>query len=81
MEYRELGRTGVRVSELCLGTAFRSQDDEQTCVRIIERALDHCVLLPGPAVHASMVAVACASGFKQCCALMESQLAWLTLLA
>jgi aryl-alcohol dehydrogenase-like predicted oxidoreductase len=40
MEYRELGRTGVRVSELCLGTAFRSQDDEQTCVRIIERALD-----------------------------------------
>ena len=30
----------MRVSQLCLGTAFRSQDDEQTCVRIIERALD-----------------------------------------
>ena len=40
MEYRELGRTGVRVSELCLGTAFRSQEDEQTCIRIIDRALD-----------------------------------------
>lgn len=40
MEYRELGRTGVRVSAMCLGTAFRSQDDEQTCVRIIDRAID-----------------------------------------
>ena len=40
MEYRDLGRTGVRVSPLCLGTAFRSQEDEQTCVRIIDRALD-----------------------------------------
>ena len=40
MEYRELGRTGVRVSELCLGTAFRSQEDEETCIRIIDRALD-----------------------------------------
>ena len=40
MEYRDLGRTGVRVSPLCLGTAFRSQEDEQTCVRIIDRAID-----------------------------------------
>ena len=40
MEYRDLGRTGVRVSPLCLETAFRSQEDEPTCVRIIDRALD-----------------------------------------
>ena len=32
MEYRPLGRTGIRVSSLCLGTAFRAQDDEATCV-------------------------------------------------
>jgi aryl-alcohol dehydrogenase-like predicted oxidoreductase len=40
VKYRELGRTGVLVSELCLGTAFRSQDDESTCIRISERARD-----------------------------------------
>ena len=40
MEYRELGKTGVRVSAMCLGTAFRSQEDEPTCIRIIDRALD-----------------------------------------
>ena len=40
MEYRPLGNTGVKVSELCLGTAFRGQDDESTCIRVIDRALD-----------------------------------------
>jgi aryl-alcohol dehydrogenase-like predicted oxidoreductase len=40
MHYRPLGNTGVKVSELCLGTAFRGQDDEQTCIRVIDRALD-----------------------------------------
>lgn len=40
MEYRFLGRTGVKVSPICLGTAFRSQEDEQTCIRVIDRAID-----------------------------------------
>lgn len=40
MHYRPLGNTGVKVSELCLGTAFRGQDDESTCIRVIDRALD-----------------------------------------
>jgi 1-deoxyxylulose-5-phosphate synthase len=40
MEYRPLGNTGVKVSELCLGTAFRAQDDEQICMRVIDRAID-----------------------------------------
>lgn len=40
MNYRELGRTGVRVSPVCLGTAFRSQEDEDVCVRVIEHAID-----------------------------------------
>jgi aryl-alcohol dehydrogenase-like predicted oxidoreductase len=43
MEYRPLGRTGVLVSELCLGTmmfgAFGNTDHEDS-VRIIHRALD-----------------------------------------
>lgn len=40
MNYRELGRTGVLVSPVCLGTAFRSQEDQDVCVRVIEHALD-----------------------------------------
>jgi aryl-alcohol dehydrogenase-like predicted oxidoreductase len=40
MEYRPLGRTGVKVSPICLGTAFRSQEEEQTCIRVIDRAID-----------------------------------------
>ena len=40
MEYRKLGGTGVKVSSACLGTAFRAQDDEQVCIRVIDRALD-----------------------------------------
>jgi len=41
MEYIHLGRTGLRVSRLCLGTmAFGREADEPTSVRIMERALE-----------------------------------------
>lgn len=43
MEYRNLGRTGVKVSPLCLGAMMfgqRGNSDHQDCVRIIHRALD-----------------------------------------
>jgi aryl-alcohol dehydrogenase-like predicted oxidoreductase len=40
MDYRYLGRTGIKVSSLCLGTAFRGQTDEQTSLRVIERAIE-----------------------------------------
>lgn len=40
MEYRKLGRTGIEVSSICLGTAFRAQDDEAMCIRVIDRAID-----------------------------------------
>jgi aryl-alcohol dehydrogenase (NADP+) len=41
MEYRKLGRTGLKVSSLCLGTmTFGKQVDEATSLAIIERALD-----------------------------------------
>src|SRR5579864_4307519 len=43
MEYRKLGRTGVKVSPLCLGTMMfgqRGNADQDDCVRIIHRALD-----------------------------------------
>ena len=38
--YRNLGRTGLKVSQICLGTAFRGQADENTCIRVIDRAID-----------------------------------------
>ncbi|MFQ5342649.1 MAG: aldo/keto reductase, partial [Anaerolineae bacterium] len=41
MEYRPLGRTGVRVSPLCLGTLnFGNPTDEETSIHIIHAALD-----------------------------------------
>ncbi len=40
MEYRNLGKTGLRVSPICLGTAFRGEVDEQAGIRVIERSLD-----------------------------------------
>jgi aryl-alcohol dehydrogenase-like predicted oxidoreductase len=44
MEYRNLGRTGVKVSQLCLGTMmFGRSTSEQDSVTIIERALDQGV--------------------------------------
>lgn len=43
MEYRPLGRTGVRVSAFCLGAMMfgpRGNPDEEECARMIGRALD-----------------------------------------
>ena len=44
MDYRKLGNFGVKVSPICLGTAFRGfwtgMTDEATCIRVIERAID-----------------------------------------
>lgn len=40
MDYRYLGKTGIQVSAICLGTAFRGQTDENVCIRTIDRALD-----------------------------------------
>jgi aryl-alcohol dehydrogenase-like predicted oxidoreductase len=44
MKYRTLGRTGLRVSEISLGTSqtFRvaAREDERLCVRIVHEALD-----------------------------------------
>ncbi len=40
MQYVRLGQTGVRVSRLCLGTAFRAHLDEEVGVRVVARALD-----------------------------------------
>lgn len=43
MEYRNLGRWGVKVSPLCLGTMMfgqRGNGDHEDCIRIIHRALD-----------------------------------------
>jgi aryl-alcohol dehydrogenase-like predicted oxidoreductase len=44
MEYRSLGRTGVRVSQFCLGTMmFGGKTDEAESIRIIDHALDQGV--------------------------------------
>jgi aryl-alcohol dehydrogenase-like predicted oxidoreductase len=44
VEYRNLGRTGVKVSQLCLGTMmFGRSTNEADSVAIIERALDQGV--------------------------------------
>jgi len=41
MEYRKVGRTGLKVSAFCLGTMmFGRQVDEAESLRIIGRALD-----------------------------------------
>ncbi|HEY3289906.1 MAG TPA: aldo/keto reductase [Anaerolineae bacterium] len=41
MEYRPFGKTGLRVSPICIGTAFRgSRADEALCIRTIEQALE-----------------------------------------
>ena len=39
MEYRKLGRSGLKVSPLCLGTMmFGGPSDEAEAIRIIDRA-------------------------------------------
>ena len=41
MEYKNLGRTGLSVSRLCLGTMnFGPETDEPTSHAIMDRALD-----------------------------------------
>ena len=40
MEYAPLGSTGVEVSRVCLGTVFRSEPNDATCIATIERATD-----------------------------------------
>ena len=44
MDYVRLGRAGVKVSRLCLGTAFRGywhgHTDEATAMRTVETAID-----------------------------------------
>jgi aryl-alcohol dehydrogenase-like predicted oxidoreductase len=41
MMYKNLGKTGTKVSELCLGTMiFGQQVDETTAIKIINRAID-----------------------------------------
>jgi len=41
MDYRRLGRTGLRVSELCLGTmTFRWTSSEAQALRVLDRAWD-----------------------------------------
>ena len=43
MEYRNLGRSGLKVSPLCLGTMMLGRwgnTDETACVRMVHRALD-----------------------------------------
>ncbi len=41
MDYRQLGRSGTRVSELCLGTMnFGGRTDEPTAARIVDASLD-----------------------------------------
>ncbi len=40
MEYRNLGRAGIKVSRICLGTAFRGAPDEATCLATIDRAIE-----------------------------------------
>jgi aryl-alcohol dehydrogenase-like predicted oxidoreductase len=41
MEFRNLGKTGLRVSELCLGTmTFARETDQETSLRMIERFIE-----------------------------------------
>ncbi len=41
MEYRELGRTGLKVSELCLGTMpFGNEAEEETSKGILARFVE-----------------------------------------
>ena len=40
MEYRNFGHSGLKVSRICIGTAFRGKDDPSTCVRTIHKAMD-----------------------------------------
>ena len=41
MNYTRFGNTGLKVSRLCLGTAFRGTRDEAVATKTIECAIDH----------------------------------------
>jgi len=43
MKYVTLGQTGVQISQICLGTAFRGQWDDEVCAQVVERALERGV--------------------------------------
>ena len=44
MEYRALGRTGIQVSQICLGTMmFGGKSDEPESCRMIDQAIDRGV--------------------------------------
>ena len=41
MEYKRLGKCGVKVSEICLGTMdFGSKVDGENAIKIVKRAVD-----------------------------------------
>ncbi len=45
MDYRRIGKSGLKVSAVGLGTnAFGSRADEQTSIRIVEHALEGSTL-------------------------------------
>ena len=46
MEYRRLGKTGINVSSLCLGTDnFADPTPEKECAYILDKAIDHGINL------------------------------------
>jgi len=54
MDFQPLGRTGVRVSPLCLGAMMFGpwgNDDRADATRIIHRALDAGIIAPGVTVN------------------------------
>ena len=49
MEYRQLGRTGVKVSPLCLGTMnFGGRTGESEAATILDRAIEAGINFIGP---------------------------------
>ena len=44
VEYGKIGTSEIKVTPVCVGTAFRGlrngQTDERTCIRVVERAID-----------------------------------------
>lgn len=40
MEYVKLKRTDLAVSRVCLGTAFRAEGDDATCIATVRRTED-----------------------------------------
>jgi len=40
VEYRNFGTSGLRISPICLGTAFRGEPEEDVCLATIDRAID-----------------------------------------